>query len=67
MNGAKKEEAKLGEMDTGAGRAIPGERILQLRDRAAYQRFLASAPAGSILGKIDSLLAVRVQDGDWLF
>jgi len=66
MDGVKKEEAKLGEMDTGAGRAIPGERILQLRDRAAYQRFLASAPAGSILGKIDSLLAVRVQDGDWL-
>ena len=66
MDALKKEDGKLGEMDTGAGRAIPGERILRLKDRAAYQRFLASAPAGVILGKIDSLLAVRVQDGDWL-
>ena len=66
MDALKKEDGKLGEMDTGAGRAIPGEKILRLKDRAAYQRFLASAPAGSILGKIDSLLAVRVQDGDWL-
>jgi len=66
MDGVKKEDGKLGEMDTGAGRAIPGERILRLKDSAAYQRFLASAPAGVILGKIDSLLAVRVQDGDWL-
>ncbi|NDB95884.1 MAG: hypothetical protein EBZ78_06965 [Verrucomicrobia bacterium] len=66
MDGEKKEISNLGEMDTGAGRAIPGEKILKLKDRAAYQRFLASAPAGAILGKIDSLLAVRVQDGEWL-
>ncbi|NBS14088.1 MAG: hypothetical protein EBT57_04635 [Verrucomicrobia bacterium] len=53
-------------MDTGAGREIPGEKALLFRNEAAYQRFLDSAPAGMILGRIDGLRAVRVRDGSWL-
>jgi len=55
-----------GSLETGAGREIPGEKLLLFRDVSAYQRFLGSAPAGVILGQIDGLRAVRVRDGDWL-
>lgn len=68
LNPAKGEKVKgtPEDMDTGAGRAIPGEKILRFKDREAYRRFLAAAPAEAILGRIDSLLALRVQTGNWL-
>ena len=57
---------EVGDLETGAGRAIPGEKILQFKDRAAYEKFITSMPAESLLGRIDGLLALRVQDGSWL-
>lgn len=56
----------LGEVETGAGRAIPGEKVLLFRDVSAYQEFLGAVPSGVILGQIEALRAVRVRDGDWL-
>jgi thermitase len=55
-----------GAIDTGAGQEIPGEKILRFKDKAAYQRFLKSAPAGVVLDQMDGLQAVRVKDGEWL-
>ena len=55
-----------GTMETGSGREIPGEKVLLFRDAAAFQKFLGSAPAGVVLGRIDGLRAVRVRDGNWL-
>jgi len=66
LGDVKKGDGNSEEIDTGAGQVIPGEQILRFKDVAAYEHFLASAPTGSILGKIDSLLALRVQDGKWL-
>ena len=52
--------------DTGAGKEIPGEKILTFQDEASYRRFLASVPQGGLLGAIDRFRAVRVREGDWL-
>lgn len=64
----KKEKSAIapGELETGAGRALPGEKILRFKDSESFRRFLATAPAGVVLGRIDPLLALRVQAGDWL-
>ena len=53
-------------LETGAGRAIAGEKILRFKDRANYEKFIGSMPAEALLGRIDGLLALRVQDGKWL-
>jgi len=53
-------------LETGAGRGIPGEKILRFKDRVDYEKFISSMPAEALLGKIDGLLALRVQDGKWL-
>ena len=55
-----------GEIDTGAGQEIPGEKILRFKDKSAYQRFLKSAAAGVVLDQMDGLQAIRVKDGEWL-
>lgn len=62
----EKDKSRAEDVDTGAGMAIPGERILRFKDREAYRRFLEIVPEEAVLGRIDSLLAVRVQTGDWL-
>ena len=53
-------------LETGAGKEIPGEKILMFGDEERYRRFLASVPQGGLLGAIDRFRAVRVRDGDWL-
>lgn len=53
-------------METGAGREIPGEKIVCFATRAGYEKFLAAAPPGSVLGQLQALNAVRVKSGDWL-
>lgn len=42
--------------------AIPNEAVLEFKDRAAYQKFLAKAEANGlkVKGKMDGLMAVRV-------
>lgn len=64
----KKEKAAntLGELETDAGRAVPGEKILRFKDSESFRRFLAAAPSGVVRGRIDPLLALRVQAGEWL-
>lgn len=56
----------VADLETGSGKEIPGERILMFQDGESYRRFLASVPAGGLLGKIDRFMAVRVRDGAWL-
>lgn len=55
-----------GDLETGAGRAIPGEKVLLFANPSSYQKFLGAAPVGMILDQIDGLRAVRVRDGEWL-
>ena len=54
------------ELETGAGKEVPGERLIRLGSAEAYRKFLASAPPGMVLGQIDALNSVRVKSGDWL-
>ena len=74
VDSAKKAKVGLGEkskdgfdssIETGSGKEIPKEKILRFKDDAGYRKFLKEAPAGVVLGQIDGLRAVRVQDGDW--
>ncbi|MBM4454966.1 MAG: hypothetical protein FJ411_01080 [Verrucomicrobia bacterium] len=62
----KSQTPPVADLETGAGKEIPGEKILIFRDEAAYRRFLSSMPGGDLLGKIDRLRAIRIRDGDWL-
>jgi len=62
----KLEPPPIASLETGSEKEIPGERILIFQDEEAYRRFLSSMPGGALLGKIDRLRAIRVQDGDWL-
>ena len=62
----EKAEPSTGDLETGSGRAIPGEKILRFKDRTAFEKFIALVPAEALLGRIDGLLALRVQDGPWL-
>lgn len=65
----KKGQAKVdfsGEMETGSGDEMAGEKILRFKNRAAYERFFKMAPAGVVLDQIEQLQAVRVKEGEWL-
>lgn len=63
--GAKSKDGFDSSIETGSGKEILGEKILRFKDDAGYRKFLKEAPAGVVLGQIDGLRAVRVQDGDW--
>lgn len=53
-------------LETGSGKEVPGEKLVRFSSAEAYQRFLAMAPPGSILGMLDVLNSVRVKSGSWL-
>ena len=55
-----------GEIETGAGKEIPGEKVLLFQDEKSYRAFLTRIPAGNLLGQIDRFRAVRIRDGAWL-
>ena len=42
------------------------EKILRFKDRVSFEKFITLVPAEALLGRIDGLLALRVQDGPWL-
>jgi len=65
VSGVRSKEGVDASIETGSGKEIPGEKILRFKDDAGYRKFLKEAPAGVVLGQIDGLRAVRVQDGDW--
>jgi thermitase len=64
-SGVKAKDGFDSSIETGSGKEIPGEKILRFKDEAGYRKFLKEAPAGVVLGQIDGLQAVRVQDGEW--
>jgi thermitase len=64
-SGVKSKDGFDSSIETGSGKEIPGEKILRFKDEAGYRKFLKEAPAGVVLGQIDGLRAVRVQDGEW--
>jgi thermitase len=64
-SGVKAKDGFDSSIETGSGKEIPGEKILRFKDEAGYRKFLKEAPAGVVLGQIDGLRAVRVQDGEW--
>ena len=55
-----------GEMETGSGKEIPGEKVLLFQDEKSYRAFLTRIPGGDLLGQIDRFRAVRIRDGEWL-
>ena len=64
-SGVKSKDGFDSSIETGSGKEIPGEKILRFKDDAGYRKFLKEAPIGVVLGQIDGLRAVRVQDGEW--
>jgi len=65
VSGVRSKEGVDASIETGSGKEIRGEKILQFKNDAGYRKFLKEAPAGVVLGQIEGLRAVRVQDGDW--
>ena len=55
-----------GLLETGAGKEIPGEKLVRFPSAEGYRKFLALAPAGAVLGQIDALNSARVKTGSWL-
>lgn len=53
-------------LETGAGKKVPGEKLVRFSSREAYRKFLAGAPPGAVLGQLDALLVARVRSGEWL-
>lgn len=47
-------------LDKGSGKEVPGEKLVRFPSKEAYQKFLATAPPGAVLGQIDVLNSVRV-------
>lgn len=64
-SGVKAKDGFDSSIETGSGKEIPGEKILRFKNEVGYRKFLKEAPAGVVLGQIDGLRAVRVQDGEW--
>ena len=54
------------EIETGSGKEIPGEKLVQFPSAEAYRKFLSLAPPGMVLGQIEALHSVRVKSGAWL-
>lgn len=53
-------------LETGSGKEVPGEKLIQFSSPEAYRRFLALAPPGAVLGKLDVLNSIQVKTGSWL-
>ena len=53
-------------LETGAGKEIPGEKLVRFASAQAYRKFLALAPPAMVLGRIDALNSVQVKTGAWL-
>ncbi|NDD57378.1 MAG: hypothetical protein EBZ44_06670, partial [Verrucomicrobia bacterium] len=64
--GKKVDSGVEADLATGAGREIPGEKLVRFSNREGYEKFLAAAPPGTVLGRLEALRALRVRDGDWL-
>ena len=64
--GKKVDSGVEADLATGAGREIPGEKLVRFSTREGYEKFLAAAPPGTVLGRLEALRALRVRDGDWL-
>jgi len=73
-SGAKKTNTSLPQpsasvdvdFETGSGKEIPGEKLIRFSSGDGYRKFLAIAPPGTILGRIDPLNSLRVKSGAWL-
>lgn len=53
-------------METGSGKEVPGEKVVRFTFAEAYRKFLAMAPPGTVLGRIDPLNSARIKNGAWL-